>query len=308
MRGGSRIFRKSYQRTEIEELVNQYKAQSNTLYSPVTNKVCSDFVRWRCSITYNLDRESSNYFFFLLEKPHFSEYSGKQLTDDDFSYSDTFRNWKGWKKYTVDERKDLIWKRLKRSPEAIENGRASLKEFYATDHGKDVRRAQNIKSMISLKKFWQTEEGKAVRKRSGLKQSATMKQKILDGTFTPNIRNSLTRWIADIDGKKFRSSWEAAFYENNRHLQFEKLRIPYDKGVYIADFIDEQNRILYEIKPIAMYKVQEAKIQQIIKYCLDNNWRFIWINEHTLKDYINLSRLENNYPFIYKQVRKGIKC
>ena len=59
-----------------------------------------------------------------------------------------------------------------------------------------------------------------------LQQSNKMKRKILDGSFTPNINNTRTTWDATFDGKKFRSSWEAAFFAiYDGKLEFEKIRI-----------------------------------------------------------------------------------
>ena len=57
--------------------------------------------------------------------------------------------------------------------------------------------------------------------------SKLMKQKILDGTFTPNSNNRNTHWDSYFKGKKFRSSWEAIYYSLHPEALYESLRIPY---------------------------------------------------------------------------------
>jgi hypothetical protein len=90
---------------------------------------------------------------------------------------------------------------------------------------------------------------------SRAKQSKTMKSKILSGEFTPNVNNSNTHWDAEFNCIKFRSSWEAAFYSYyDGCLLYEKVRIPWEdeKGdlhIYIVDFLDENTKALFEIKP-----------------------------------------------------------
>lgn len=131
------------------------------------------------------------------------------------------------------------------------------------------------------------------------KLSDKLKEKIANGTFTPKITNTRTHWnaiILDIHGKihKFRSSWEAVFWACNQHLEFETIRIPYidENGKhhsYIADFYDRELSILYEIKPKDTWLSQHVKMQQAIKYCLNNNITFIWINEKNLLNYIDIN-------------------
>jgi hypothetical protein len=109
-----------------------------------------------------------------------------------------------------------------------------------------------------------------------VKQSDTMKRKIANGEFTPCVTNSWTRWKATLrtdDGiKKFRSSWEVAFYSMNSHLKYEITRIPYtyqnSNHTYIVDFTDIDNKILYEIKPKSLHTVD----RNIIKYDAALNW------------------------------------
>jgi hypothetical protein len=138
-----------------------------------------------------------------------------------------------------------------------------------------------------------------------------MREKIKNGEFTPNITNSWTHWDAKIkiDGKikKFRSSWEACFYICNSNLKYEMLRIPYGDKIYIADFYDEKNRILYELKPRASYNTQIKKITEIIEYCKENGIIFKWINENNILKYIDSSKINGYNRKQYNKMMRGLK-
>ncbi|MFW6046872.1 MAG: hypothetical protein ACOCP4_03685 [Candidatus Woesearchaeota archaeon] len=78
------------------------------------------------------------------------------------------------------------------------------------------------------------------------------------------------------DNIKFRSSWEILFYEimkqNNIKVEYEKLIIPYydrtkkSKRNYIIDFIDKNNKVLYEIKP--NFQKEDANTKDKEKYAI----------------------------------------
>lgn len=306
MRGGLRIMRQKYARQAIEQLVSDYIANGKELYSPLKQKKCKTYNEWYNSIVYHLDKPSANYFFFLLERPHYSNFSKKQLTENEFSYSETYKGWTGWKKYTIDETKKRVWLKI-RDKSYVEKIKQSLKQFYKTNKGKKVRKKQASEAQISRNRFYKTATGKAVQLIARRKQSATMKRKILAGEFTPNIHNSLTHWNAVIDGKKFRSSWEAAFYACNRNLLYEKLRIPYSNKVYIADFFDSARQVVYEIKPKALFAAQQNKIQEVIRYCLMNDIKFVWVNEANIKKYIDLEYLKETHYNVYAKLIKGME-
>jgi len=109
-------------------------------------------------------------------------------------------------------------------------------------------------------KKW-TEEYKAkdrllrISKNCDKRISDTMKAKILSGEFTPKSENRkrAKRIKSDITGLNYRSNWELIFHENNPKLEYEKLRLSYMDGenerIYITDFVDFDNKIIYEIKP-----------------------------------------------------------
>jgi hypothetical protein len=109
-------------------------------------------------------------------------------------------------------------------------------------------------------KKW-TEEYKAkdrllrISKNCDKRISNTMKTKILAGEFTPKSENRkrAKRIKSEMTGLNYRSNWELIFHEDNPKLEYEKLRLSYMDGdkerVYITDFVDFNNKIIYEIKP-----------------------------------------------------------
>ena len=118
-------------------------------------------------------------------------------------------------------------------------------------------------------------------------RSSIMKQKILNGEFTPAVRNSLTHWTAELNGKKYRSTWERNFHKKYPHLLYEYTRIPYrfdnEDHIYITDFIDINEKIVYEIKPSTL--VDDAKVQAkskaAMEWCASNDYTFIVVTELT---------------------------
>lgn len=123
-----------------------------------------------------------------------------------------------------------------------------------------------------------------VHKQIGKKMSIIMKEKIKNGTFTPNITNSWTKKNIEImiggNIVKCRSSWEAAFWILNPTLQYEKLRIQYQFNnefhTYIVDFIDFENKIIYEIKPKNLCETEKniCKFKSAQNWCNENGWKF----------------------------------
>ena len=108
------------------------------------------------------------------------------------------------------------------------------------------------------------------------KISTKLKERIERGYFTPCVTNSWchSRIKTIIQGEtiKHRSSWEAFFHIKNPDLQYEKIRIPYvyenTKHVYIVDFVDINNKIIYEIKP----RSEKTKLKNICKRKYAKNW------------------------------------
>ena len=137
--------------------------------------------------------------------------------------------------------------------------------------------------------------------------SRDIRNKILNGEFTPNITNSWanSKIKIKLDGKAFRSSWEAYFYIfmlDKQFIEYEKLRLLYyDTEVnkmrtYITDFIDEENKILYEIKPfcdtISINTINKEKAA--LKWCKENNYEYIFITEEWFDENYNKDILEDH--------------
>jgi hypothetical protein len=117
--------------------------------------------------------------------------------------------------------------------------------------------------------------------------SVRMKQNILTGKFTPNVKNSRTSWTASFNGKTFRSSWEALFFAFNKDMHYETVRIPYYyKGteyIYIVDFEDEERKILYEIRPSSRQlknDKEHAKFKAASVWAARNGYSFKIIDEN----------------------------
>lgn len=116
-------------------------------------------------------------------------------------------------------------------------------------------------------------------------QSRLVKEKILSGEFTPCVKNSRTHWTAEHNGKKYRSTWEMNFHKIYPEFEYETIRIPYTYGnkqyVYIVDFVDMTNKVLYEIKPSSLVEVQKnvAKHDAAIEWCTLNGYTYKIITE-----------------------------
>jgi len=144
-----------------------------------------------------------------------------------------------------------------------------------------------------------------VRKRIGVENGKRIKKMIAEGTFTPNITNSWarSRCIISIEGKdiKLRSSWEAYFQLYNKGCKYEKLRVPYNYKNewrnYIIDFIDMENKVIYEIKPNSESnnEINTIKREAAIKWASSNNYEYIEINDDWFKCNYNESLL-NGQP------------
>lgn len=213
--------------------------------------------------------------------------------------------------------KNRVWQRGKRDESIGKKISEGKLEFYKSDYGREIAKSVGAQNSIHMRAYVQSDEGKRTREVVSKKLSIIMRDKIKRGEFTPNITNSWTHWKAYIDLadgsiKKFRSSWEAIFWLSNPHTEYESIRISYtdnlgNERVYIADFYDITTNTIYELKPKSNWVSSNNKMQQIIKYCLDNNIKFIWINEDNLLNYIDISKVvTENQINQYKKVINGI--
>lgn len=120
--------------------------------------------------------------------------------------------------------------------------------------------------------------GSHVSEANKLSKSKLIKQRILDGIWTPHTHNSLSRCTIVYKGKKYRSSWEALFHQINPNMVYEKLRIKYsyngNEHIYIVDFVDLVNNKCIEIKPTERVNDLKniAKQQALQEYCDANGF------------------------------------
>jgi hypothetical protein len=213
--------------------------------------------------------------------------------------------------------KDLnIWK-MGKFPDRGMKISKSKKEFFQTDLGKEIADRVGKINSVKMKEYNSNPDTLDSRLIRNKKISNILKFKIANGIFTPKITNTRTHWNAKIildSGivRKFRSSWEAVFWNCNQYLEFETLRIPWidefnESHSYIADFYDRNNNIIYEIKPHATWSAQQTKMQQIIRHCLANSIKFIWINEDNILNYIKEEEFSGENYKQYQKVINGIK-
>lgn len=121
------------------------------------------------------------------------------------------------------------------------------------------------------------------------KLSKIMKEKIKNGKFVPPITNawagSKVRLTINNEIKFYRSSWEAFFHLCNEELLYEKISIEYvykgDIKNYVVDFVDINNKILYEIKPNRTKDNDRNKSKQFYaeKWCLENGFKYLVISD-----------------------------
>jgi hypothetical protein len=142
-----------------------------------------------------------------------------------------------------------------------------------------------------------------------MKQSIKMKESIKNGSFTPPITNSWanSRVKIKIDGTSymFRSTWECMFWLLTKH-DYETVRIPYlsEDGkhhVYIVDFVDNNNKILFEIKPSKLKNknINEIKFKAAEKWCIENGYTFEVISEDFFSNRKNdIIKMTNNSKII----------
>lgn len=149
-----------------------------------------------------------------------------------------------------------------------------------------------------------------------INSSVRMKEKILNGKFTPNTKNSRTHWTAEFNGIKFRSSWEALCYALFPMAQFEKLRIKYNynnvEKIYIVDFIIENPKLVIEVKPKEHCNsaIFLAKKQALHDWCCNNNYKLLIADQEWFKiqNYSNLDfkKFNNETLSKIKFLLKGV--
>lgn len=129
--------------------------------------------------------------------------------------------------------------------------------------------------------------GRQVSSETREKLSAKTRENIASGKWTPNTFNSRTRKQLLFRGVFFRSSWEALFFQSFPTAQYEKIRIPYitdRQHVLITDFVIDKT--IYEIKPRKQIEQQQNKISVMRKWCTENGYDFVVLDEFALTSLI----------------------
>ena len=158
--------------------------------------------------------------------------------------------------------------------------------------GRKHSESTKIKIRESNDKVW-TEEFKIKDRKIRLEKNVaqkiynTLKNKILKGEYTPKSENRKRskRIKSDITGIQYRSNWELIFHEKNPELLYEYTRIKYiemeKERVYITDFTDQINKIVYEIKPNSELKNKNflIKTEFAKKWCEENGYKFEIVTE-----------------------------
>lgn len=221
------------------------------------------------------------------------------------------------------ERADIIKNKLRqRNLGKIQSESTKMKRYISrknngkpwhSDETKEKIKQSNIITSNNLSK----EDRLKIHENGYKKQSITMKNKILNGSFTPNITNSWTHFKSYVNLengtiKKFRSNWEAVFWLLNDQLLYEKIRVPYYINnkfhIYITDFYDKNKKIIYEIKPNSLKNnnINIIKRNAVIKYCNENDMQYIEINDDWYKE----NSIKINYkkqPQLYNSMKGFLK-
>ena len=170
------------------------------------------------------------------------------------------------------------------------------KRYSASIRGKTYEEIHGIeKGSERRKRTSESHKGILPTKEARDKQSVTMKKKILNGEWSPNVINSFTHWSAEIivDGRlfKFRSTWEVEVFEQLKdvyplsEIEYETLRIPYKydgvEHIYVVDFYIPLKRLVIEVKPTSSLfdKQEQEKIRVCKEFCKQNNMIFVIFNE-----------------------------
>ena len=290
--GGNTKHQRTYSTAEINELVNRYSTLPR-LQSLFVDKVLNTEKAWRENISQFMDIQSREQLYkriALLDNPT-CPCCASIFTELDFD------NMKmRLRKYCAD---CMRTNRFRQGPHP-ERGpaiSAAMAEYRATPQGiAQMKRTGEINS-VKMKEYVKTQKGAEQVARSRVASKERMLKKIADG-YTPPVNNRWTHWTAQAvfpDGttRKYRSSWEVCFHLSHSHLKYEQYRVPYvdEMGTvrtYIADFYDTQCNVLYELKPRSVFAQQVVKMNAVISHCLQNDIKFVWINEDNILEHIQL--------------------
>jgi very-short-patch-repair endonuclease len=141
-------------------------------------------------------------------------------------------------------------------------------------------------------------------------KSEKMKEKILNGKFTPKSNNRNTHWESSYLNKKYRSSWEAWYQSLAPAAEYEKLRIKYkfqnNFHIYIVDFVDHQQKIVAEVKPMELCNSEKfkSKVKALTEWAESNGYTFILVTKEWLKQNTNQINYSNFDESTAEKIRK----
>lgn len=139
---------------------------------------------------------------------------------------------------------------------------------------------ENLRDGIGLRDYSEEER---------LAQSERLKKMIRDGKFKPCVTSTFTHVKVIYDDIPYRSTWEAIFkmiqevYGNT--IEYEPLRVKYQIDGrwrnYIPDFVDTNNRIVYEIKPDCRMESLEVQLkdESLLVWCTENGYNRVFVSE-----------------------------
>lgn len=179
------------------------------------------------------------------------------------------------------------------TPEAKEKKRISLTGRKLSEENKRKIGESNAKKWTD--EYKKRDREHRIKMGSNEKISRSLKAKILNGEYSPKSENRKRskRLKSLITGISYRSNWELIFHEKNLHLEYESVRMIYIENnverIYITDFTDRENKIIYEIKPTSELLNSNFLLKKKFaeEWCALNGYEFKIITE---KDYIFYGR------------------
>lgn len=141
------------------------------------------------------------------------------------------------------------------------------------------------------------------------KLSNSTRDNIKNGKFTPCVTNSWakSRFTVKVIQKgcekliNCRSSWDAYFQLKNPNCLYEHIRIPYlidsITKIYLVDFVDIENKIIYEIKPekLENTKTNKLKFEAALTWANEKGYEFRIISEYWFNENYSIDLLKGQY-------------
>lgn len=198
----------------------------------------------------------------------------------------------------------------------------TYEEVYGEEKAKELKKLRSEKNPGKLRKgktnieYYGEEKAKEIFNKHSI---ATQGEK--NNMYgKPSPQGSGNGWCGWYKKYFFRSILELSFIinyveKNNINiLSAEKIKIPYiyneNKRNYLPDYIDDNNKILYEIKPKHLLKAIENKLkfEEAEKWCLNNGYIFKVMTEYDFQKLstndIKILRENNEIKFIDRYEKK----